>query len=709
MHQDSPPEPTIDVFCLANEHTSYQWLIPFCRQRGLALTGFTTIADLAVSLAAQPGVALLIFADVRPQKGGFGALIDYLAGRLERRPKFICVAAADELKLRLDASRAGCAGFFTVPTDGDRLAAALKQLARSEQAQPNRVLVVDDVAVEAMIAAQVLRKAGFEVRELTDELKIIEAIRDFQPDLILMDLNMPNATGAELTTIIRDQDDSLLTPIVFLSGELDADIQRQTLRLGAEEFLTKPLDPKLLIETVTARIERSRSIRQRLDRTTQNDEATGLVTRRGFLRLLDSALHAPDIRRAGNGVLFVSIDDVAGILKKAGSGGEDMLLAHLGAVLRGQLRGDDIAARFGKFSFTLLAHCVDDAALRVFAVRLRRALCDQVIVLGSTELRIGASIGISSFGSATSDAITHISQSEAACYLARDQAAEGICLHRDAGHSGETQDCVSQVGARLEEAMAASALQLVFEPLMSLQQGAPKPCYRVAARVFGTYLDLVRSDPSLSGAVSADGTLRIAALRAIAKPSLIARIELWTMGKALEALATQPPTTQQPKAFNCRLFVHLSMSTLRLKRWLNWTAERLSASELSGDNLTLLIDNADLLTSLSVANEIFPALGKLGIDICVADFSTQPASQKLLRDYRVAAVIPSLDLIADQAQRALLSQMIAAAHANETSVIADGVGDGETLSRVWELGTDFVIGPFVQPPSLAMNFDFDAS
>ena len=155
----------------------------------------------------------------------------------------------DDLAIRLDAGRAGGIGFFATPTDGDALAAALKQLVQSGRDPPNRILVVDDVAVEAMVSAQVLRKAGFEVQELTDELKIIDSLHEFHPDLILMDLNMPNATGAELTTIIRDQDEDLLTPIVFLSGERDADVQRQILRLGADEFLTKPLDPGLLIES----------------------------------------------------------------------------------------------------------------------------------------------------------------------------------------------------------------------------------------------------------------------------------------------------------------------------------------------------------------------------------------------------------------------------------------------------------------------------
>lgn len=703
MHQDSPLGPTSAVYCLAKDDTAYQWLLPFCRPQALELTGFTTIADLAVSLAARPCAALLIFADACPQPGGFGALIDYLAHRLDDRPRFIGIAAKDDLKLRLDAARAGGVGFFVMPTDGDVIAAAIKQLAQREPTQPKRVLVVDDVAVEAMVSAQVLRKAGFEVRELTDELKIIETIRDFHPDLILMDLNMPNATGAELTAIIRDHDDGLLTPIVFLSGERDAAIQRQTLRLGADEFLTKPLDPELLVETVRSRIQRSQSIQQRLSRGVQNDEATGLMTRRGFLRALDGALHTPTLRRAGNGVLFIAINNAEPILKKAGIGGEDMLLAHVGAVLREQLSQDDIAARFGKFSFTLLAHCADDAALTAFAVRLRHALSDHVVALGRTELRINASIGISSFAGATSDAITHISHSESACWSARDQASNGIHLYQDASAVANLQDGTTDACARIEQLINTAGLELVFAPLMNLQQQAPEPRYRVCVRIAGTALDAFRADAGLRRTVSADGTLHLTAVRSVTRPSLIARIDLWTLGTALQTLADQR-TTAKP----CRLFVPQSMSTLRLKQWLNWTSDRLTALQPSSDRLVLLIDNADLLSSLATANVAFPALAELRIGICVTDFTPQPASLSLLHDFDIDYVVPRGSLVAEPAQRGILSQLISNAHAQRTGVIADGVGDAETVSRLWDVGVDLIIGPFVQPPSAEMNFDFDA-
>ena len=105
-----------------------------------------------------------------------------------------------------------------------------------DQGLDDRIEALDDPA-QADFAASILRKAGMEVRIVTEPLKVIEELEAFVPDLILMDIYMPDVNGIELTTIIRDHPEFVTVPIVFLSGEQNADKQLDALSVGGDDFV----------------------------------------------------------------------------------------------------------------------------------------------------------------------------------------------------------------------------------------------------------------------------------------------------------------------------------------------------------------------------------------------------------------------------------------------------------------------------------------
>ena len=144
------------------------------------------------------------------------------------------------------------------PVDPEALSGRLLALCGAAEGAPYRVLVVDDQEVAALFATRVLEKAGMQVRALADALTLLEALAEFRPDLILMDLHMPGADGLELTQIIRQQEGFLTTPVVFLSGEVDPNRQMDALRVGGDDFLAKPVAVDRLVDTVRRRIEAAR-------------------------------------------------------------------------------------------------------------------------------------------------------------------------------------------------------------------------------------------------------------------------------------------------------------------------------------------------------------------------------------------------------------------------------------------------------------------
>lgn len=106
-----------------------------------------------------------------------------------------------------------------------------------------KVLVADDSKAMRMIVIRTLRQSGIaidDVREAADGADALAAVPDFQPDLILSDWNMPNMTGIEFLTALRDSGNT--TPFGFVTSESNPDMKARALAAGAGFLLTKPFD-----------------------------------------------------------------------------------------------------------------------------------------------------------------------------------------------------------------------------------------------------------------------------------------------------------------------------------------------------------------------------------------------------------------------------------------------------------------------------------
>jgi PleD family two-component response regulator len=140
------------------------------------------------------------------------------------------------------------------------------------------VLIVDDSPALVAYYAAHLTGAGFITQTVTDPMKTLEALADAPPEIILLDMNMPGASGQELARVIRQQDAYLSIPIVFLSAESDVGRQREAMSLGGDEFLQKPIEPEHLISAVRSRIIRYRALRALMVR----DSLTGLLNHTSY-------------------------------------------------------------------------------------------------------------------------------------------------------------------------------------------------------------------------------------------------------------------------------------------------------------------------------------------------------------------------------------------------------------------------------------------
>jgi len=129
-----------------------------------------------------------------------------------------------------------------------------------------KVLVVDDIAANRELLEGHLDDLGYRVRQAKDGIEALEAVAAEEPDLILLDIDMPRLDGIAVYEQLKAHPIRRLIPIVILTASNDRDTKLRGIAAGADDYLSKPFDPKeLLIRTKV--LLRQRALNERLDAT----------------------------------------------------------------------------------------------------------------------------------------------------------------------------------------------------------------------------------------------------------------------------------------------------------------------------------------------------------------------------------------------------------------------------------------------------------
>ena len=118
------------------------------------------------------------------------------------------------------------------------------------------IVVIDDDAGTRMLVAQVLKKEGHEVMAAEDGAKGLALIREFKPDLVVSDVQMPQLDGFAVLDRVRGDEALATTPVILLTSLQDRSSMRQGMTTGADDYLTKPFAPQELREAVSAQLNK---------------------------------------------------------------------------------------------------------------------------------------------------------------------------------------------------------------------------------------------------------------------------------------------------------------------------------------------------------------------------------------------------------------------------------------------------------------------
>ena len=582
----------------------------------------------------------------------------------------VLLATFGRPKERLEALIGGADWFVERSTD-PLLGKALVDWLLQQDVEPFRVMLIDDDRETRLLCSTVLRKVGMEVEELSEASGVLDAVRRFRPDLVLIDLHMPDQDGISVVQALRASDVAPLLPVVFLSGEERPSARNAALRVGADDFLAKPVRPQALVAAVRTRIKRARSLNRQL--RPRSGSHHGRLRRSDFLAALDGRL-----RRPGNDwhlLVALRIDDASALRERFGLGGTHALERAIAERLTPRLAPEDSYSLWEELGFGLLLSRPDRDALESLLSDLLVGIAGEPFSAAGESLTLGASLGFAMPpGERDGGAEAWLKQAFAAQAMARRLGggrAEGV-LSRDP--SALPPERIMVITQALKDIARGGLPRFEFQPMLQLrgEQG---------------HYTLISKLPDLRNPLEGYPRGQFLALaREHSQLSLIDRMSLF------HAIETLDDRRQRGLAASILVAVDPASFDARQMAWLK--AERQRRPEAVGD-LLLEID-IETLRSGAHAETLRQLVG-FGVGLAVADESgSAMALQDLIGSQASLLRLPHRAI--QQAAGTQLAELISQWRGAGKRLLVDGVESMKAVSGLWNLGIDYLQGDALAAP-----------
>jgi DNA-binding response OmpR family regulator len=184
-------------------------------------------------------------------------LIAELASRTPSIP-ILVLSALDCLQERIEVARWGASGFLVKPLTARKIWDNVTNLIRINATATTNILVVDDNPMFSAGLRLLIEPWGIRLTTLENPVHFWEILRSTRPDLLILDVNMPEINGIEICRAIRNDSSWQALPILFLTVSKDTDTIQKVFAAGADDYLTKPIIGEELLTRINNRLKRNR-------------------------------------------------------------------------------------------------------------------------------------------------------------------------------------------------------------------------------------------------------------------------------------------------------------------------------------------------------------------------------------------------------------------------------------------------------------------
>ncbi len=269
-----------------------------------------------------------------------------------------------------------------------------------------------------------LEDEGLDIYSAYDGKQALEMAGAIQPDLLLLDVEMPEIDGWEVCRLLKTDGRTRDIPIIFLTAEADLAQKIRGLELGAVDYVTKPCDPAELKARVRSAL-RTKELIDLLSERAMIDGLTGLRNRRYFDQRLATELSGVKRHSMPLACVIADIDHFKQFNDQYGHAVGDAVLKQTARVLMETARAEDVVCRYGGEEFVvLLPGTLLDPAM-AFAERVRARLSSEILPYRGGGLQVTASFGVAASTITGPDEL--VAAADRALYDAKHAGRDRVC------------------------------------------------------------------------------------------------------------------------------------------------------------------------------------------------------------------------------------------------------------------------------------------
>lgn len=293
------------------------------------------------------------------------------------------------------------------------------------------ILVIDDSPeIHALLDVR-LRPEALRIEHAMTPAQGLALAASLQPDLILLDVDMPEMGGLEVCVRLKEKPCTSGLPVIFLTGADSIDAKVRGFDLGAVDYVTKPFDPAELRARVRAAL-RTKRLHDMLSARAQLDGLTGLWNRGYFNQRISDEMLA--VRRYGRALslVMIDVDHFKRLNDGYGHPFGDMVLQRIGETLTAHTRATDAACRYGGEELALILTETAGGGAMVLAERLRQAIESIELRPKGKPVVVTASLGVIDAATLGAGALCTVQAllagADAALYRAKDSGRNRVVV-----------------------------------------------------------------------------------------------------------------------------------------------------------------------------------------------------------------------------------------------------------------------------------------
>lgn len=407
----------------------------------------------ALEIMEQSDVDIVLLDVMMPDMDGFEVCRRIKANPRTQHVPVIMITALDQPSDRVNGLEAGADDFLTKPVDDVQLLARVKSLARLKSLTDElraRAMTGQQIAIEdAIRQMDKINTTGGSILIVDTDARHAERVKTYlaaehqvdiltQPadavfqvtgghyELALVSMSLADFDPLRVCSQIRTLEHTRNLPIILMADDVDKPKVVRALDLGVNDFISRPIERNELAARVKTQIRRQRyasELRQSVSNTMAlavTDDMTGLYNRRYFDRHLGVMLSKAQGQDRDMALMILDIDHFKSVNDTYGHDIGDAVLREFAARLKRNIRGVDLACRFGGEEFVVLMPDTDYAQAEMVAERVRQAISERVFeVNAGRPLAVTVSAGVTLHENAADTPESLIKRADVALYRAK--------------------------------------------------------------------------------------------------------------------------------------------------------------------------------------------------------------------------------------------------------------------------------------------------